>query len=336
MNEYHFTKLNKREQAFYRRVIDSIRQSEITVKALPFMDTDSITTVVTAINYDHPELFYVDFRNLHFYETPGGATYQINYLVKSALRKTAIVEAEEIIATIIASSQKANLKNDYDKCRWIHNFLVKNTRYNHDALRQPDSYPDAFTVIGTLTERYAVCEGISKTFKLLCDRLGVESLIAFGASSLEGLGEEIPHAWNIVKLDGEYTHIDVTWDIGVSEPCRHTRFDYFCLSDNQIRLDHVFDNLPNCQTETLSFFQKRNREFNSNNQLQKYLQAELKKGASVLYFKVTGSKYSAEVLTKRIQETVSKAVASNQRGSYFLEMAPNEKQQCYFFRITNQ
>lgn len=336
MNEYYFAKLNKLEQAFYRRAIESMRQGEIMVKALPFMDTDSITRVVKSINYDHPELFYVDFRHLNFYGTPMGVTYHINYLVKSSLRKIASEEAEEIITIILESSQKAHLKDAYDKCRWIHNYLVKNTRYNHDALRQPDSYPDAFTVFGVLTEKSGVCEGISKTFKLLCDRLGVESLIAFGTSSLEGLGEGIPHAWNIVKIDDDFTHIDVTWDIGVSEPCRHTRFDYFCLADNQIRLDHVFEGFPKCKTETLSFFRKRNREFSNNNQLQKYIGFELKKGASVLYFKVIGSKHSPEMLTKRIQETVSKAVALNQDGSYFLEMVPNEKQQCFFCRITSQ
>lgn len=53
----------------------------------------------------------------------------------------------------------------------------------------------------------------------------------------------IPHAWNIVNIDGEPYQLDVTWDIGTD----YQRYDYFNLKDEWIEQDHKADCvLPVC------------------------------------------------------------------------------------------
>lgn len=76
MNEYHFLQLDRKEQSYYKKVIDAVTSGSSSVKPSPFIGSEQITKIATAVNYDHPELFYVDFRHLNFLGTPMGVIYQ--------------------------------------------------------------------------------------------------------------------------------------------------------------------------------------------------------------------------------------------------------------------
>lgn len=71
-------------------------------------------------------------------------------------------------------------------------------RYNTDTITDDDA-----TAYGALVKREAVCQGYAHAFYLLASRCGLE---AYTVSSED-------HAWNIIKLDdGNYYHVDVTWE----------------------------------------------------------------------------------------------------------------------------
>ena len=333
MKKHYYSKLTAVEKGCYNKILKGIRCGDLMIRVSPFMDSEKMTNIITSVKYDHPEIFYVNFNDLKFIKTPIEIVYQVNYTVKVVLRKDFIKEFNTKINSIVNEANGQNLKDDYEKCRWVHNYLVKNVRYNYDALRQPDKYPDSFGVRGVFYDKLAVCEGVSKAFKVLCDRLGVETLIAFGTASLEGIGIGMPHAWNIVCLDGQFSHIDVTWDMGMSQTSKYTRFDYFCLPDRYMKVDHVYEKLPECVTDSFSYFRKRNRWFSCRKQLQGYLEAELKKGVMVLYFKAESKKDKTELLAKKIQDQVNQAISEYYKNSYYIEIIPNEKQMCFFFRI---
>lgn len=333
MNEYHYSQLDRKEQSYYKKIIDTVTSGGSSVKPSPFVGSEQIAKIATAVNYDHPELFYVDFRHLNFERAPMGVIYQVNYTVRTAIRPTINEQVERKISEILAVATKSNLQSEYEKCRWIHNYLVRNTKYNYEASRRPDDYPDSFNIKGAILDGVAVCEGISKAFKLLCDRLGVDALIAFGTASQENFGVDIPHAWNIVKLNNEYSHVDVTWDIGMSVTCKFTRYDYFCVSDRWMAVDHVYSSFPECKTDDYSYFSRRNRFFAKGKELQAYLDAEIKKHSSTLYFKINVSSDDFLSVQTKIQDQVGRSISANLNSEYLLEMAPNTKQMCFFFRI---
>lgn len=334
MMEYYFSKLNCQEQKYYRKIIEAIKHEEASVEFKGFSNGDSLKNVVNAIKYDHPELFYVNFRNLSYLTTQVDIIYQIHYYIKPALRKKAIYDLEQKIKLVLEKAYIANLRSDFEKCRWIHNYLVKNICYHFDAIKYPDNFPQSFNIEGVFKNRTAVCEGIAKAFKLLCDRLGVDALVAIGeALSEDAVNIGGNHAWNIVRLNGEYAHIDVTWDIGVSESSKYTRFDYFCIPDRWMKLDHVYENFPICDTDRYNYFQKKGRCFWKSEQLQGYLERELKQKKTILYFKVSNKRVDAEKLQAKVQEQVNRAVSSYIRSSYYIEMIHNKEQMCFFFRI---
>lgn len=333
MNVYHYLKLDRREQSYYKKIIETVTSGGSSVKPSPFIGSEQITKIATAVNYDHPELFYVDFRHLNFVGTPMGVVYQINYSLRTAIRSVIAEQVEKKIAEILDAAANSNLRGEYEKCRWIHNYLVRNTKYNFEALRRPDDYPDSFSAKGAIVDGLAVCEGISKAFKLLCDRLGVDAMVAFGTSTQDNFGVDIPHAWNIVKFDNEYTHVDVTWDIGMSGTSKYTRYDYFCISDRWMMIDHEYNSFPECKTDEYSYFAKRKRFFLKGKELQVYLDNEANKCSSTLYFKVNVADGDFDSIQAKVQEQVSRSISANMHSTYYLEMAPNTKQMCFFFRI---
>lgn len=200
-------------------------------------------------------------------------------------------------------------------------------------MKRPELYPDSFNAKGALIDGVAVCEGVSKAFKLLCDRFGVNAMIAFGTASNDSFGVNVTHAWNMVKLNGEYMHIDVTWDLGMSETSRFTRYDYFCISDRWLTIDHEFDSFPECSTDKYSFFSKRKRIFVKGKDLQRYLDAEINSGSTTFYFKIDVANNDFKLIQTKVQEQISRSLSANTQSAYSLEMIHNFNQMCFFFRI---
>lgn len=63
--------------------------------------------------------------------------------------------------------------------------------------------------------------------------MGYECVCVVGGAS------GIDHMWNMVKLEGQWYHVDVTWDDPVMSDGSHAlKYNYFLISDARIKLDH--------------------------------------------------------------------------------------------------
>ncbi len=116
---------------------------------------------------------------------------------------------------------------DVQKVKLVHDYLVKNTIYDyHNYLNQ--SVPKiAYTPYGALVQKSAVCQGYSEAFQILMEELGIPC--KFLAS------ESMRHAWNMVQIDGEWYHVDVTWDDPVPDLGEYVSYECFLLSDAAIQ-----------------------------------------------------------------------------------------------------
>ena len=120
--------------------------------------------------------------------------------------------------------------SEYDQVKAFHDWLVNNTEY--DFTFSKSSYDAA----GPLLYGRAVCDGYSKAFDLLCYLSGIDCVRVNGEATNSSVGTG-SHAWNKVKIDGQWYNIDVTWD----DPTG-TRpillYDYFLVSDSVLAKDH--------------------------------------------------------------------------------------------------
>jgi len=100
---------------------------------------------------------------------------------------------------------------DYDKELAIHNWIIDWASYDTEAhSNSPDASPDPDNdnPYGLLINKRAVCMGFTSAFQLFMDLVGVECITVIGASG----SESMEHAWNMVRIDGEWYCVDVTWN----------------------------------------------------------------------------------------------------------------------------
>ena len=134
---------------------------------------------------------------------------------------------------------------DFQKELAVHDWIVEHGSYDQTVHNNPGhsgrtGYRDPY---GILVGGYGNCLGYSTTFQLLMDLCDVECITVVGASfdSMED------HAWNMVRLDGAWYCVDVTWDdptMGNGNTNSVVRHRYFNVTSQHMRdTDHQWDYL---------------------------------------------------------------------------------------------
>ena len=125
---------------------------------------------------------------------------------------------------------------------YLHDYLVSHVTYDLTASHAHDAY-------GALVEGRAVCEGYARAFQYLLQQAGIPSYVVTGKSK----GED--HAWNLVKIDGAYYYVDVTWD---DQDNDNKYYSYFNLTTEMLCEDHTIAQqiytLPNCTATAANYF----------------------------------------------------------------------------------
>ncbi|KHD44124.1 hypothetical protein NC01_08760, partial [Streptococcus uberis] len=155
-----------------------------------------------------------------------------------------VKETETKANEIIADFNKLVLPTEYDKVKVAHDWIIKNVEYNYEALTVRWSWTDSHAY-GPLVLNTAICGGYTLGLKYLLHKLGIESYYITGYVSPSAIAQNGYHAWNLVKLDGKYYHIDSTWDDQTKDGIKGIwkSYDYFLLSDNSIQeKKHLSDN----------------------------------------------------------------------------------------------
>lgn len=139
-------------------------------------------------------------------------------------------------ATRVYNLYIANCKNDFEKVKAAHDYIIKNSTYNKAAIENNTLSDDDFSVYGTLVKKIAVCEGYAKTFQMLMDIADIDCITVTGTVGTE----QVAHAWNMVKLGDAWYHVDVTFD----DPYPETNeivYLYFNVTDEIISKDHSWN-----------------------------------------------------------------------------------------------
>ncbi len=148
--------------------------------------------------------------------------------------------------TVISQIIKPGM-TDFQKEKVIHDYIVNNVRYDIENYNNDTIPRESYSPYGALIKGVAVCEGYAGATDLLLNLAGIESIVVSGnADNGEGIGG---HAWNIVKINGMYRHLDTTWDDPVTSNGENVlRYNYFNLTDDEISIDHFWDKsqYPSC------------------------------------------------------------------------------------------
>jgi len=234
-------KMTEKEKTVYSALEKGIFAFEhhIDIAAAGYTDADELTSFLNHVINIKPDWNRIDDEVV--YVTQDGTITQIllNYATPE-LMLAALGDEYSPTQTEIDHAL-ADIKEgmtDVEKALIIHDYLVREVDYSLAVINGEEYSQDVFTLKGVFVDHEAVCQGYALAYSYLLEKVGVESMIVSS--------EEMNHAWNMLKVNGTWYHVDVTWDDPTNSTevdfCRggFIRHDYFLRSDEEFRdeLEH--------------------------------------------------------------------------------------------------
>lgn len=168
--------------------IDSI-QSEVDISEFKLSKEEIEKLQIALGNRSLYEFFYYkDFK------VEGNRIKLLYFQPKNEIdiKKKALNEKINFILENIVKPEYSDLQKELA----LYRYITENTDYDFESLKS-GSRTDMYT---TLIEGKAICYNYAAALKYLLNRVGIEAHTV----------SNIAHAWNIVKIDGEYYHLDAT------------------------------------------------------------------------------------------------------------------------------
>ncbi len=226
-NRYFYNQLSSDAKSAYDYISSNVgtlkQRSTIQMsKQVSSLDgyCKAVTEAAMAFMEDRPDIFWTgNGVAVSGYGYGNQFTFDIKFSFGNSWASGArsIANDESYVNKMVASiveSAKNQGSTIYEQLLWAHDWLTENNLYNSAAATIPnaenaaDSTP--WEAISALDKNLSpVCEGYSRAFKLICDKLGVPCVLVSGEN----------HMWNNVQMDdGKWYAVDVTFDDPVGGP----------------------------------------------------------------------------------------------------------------------
>ena len=181
---------------------------------------NELHAIVQDLLYGSPMVFHLasSYQYSTFSDNKVYAIYP-GYTLNTSEYQSAMAFCEEQIEKILETSGARKAKNDLFKALLLHDYIAAHFEY--------DTTYQIYDIYGMLKNGKAVCQGYALLYKELLYRVGIESGYAHSAG--------MNHIWNLVKIDDEYYHVDVTWADPVTDRYSRVSHAYFLLSDEYIQ-----------------------------------------------------------------------------------------------------
>ena len=179
-----------------------------------------------AICFDHPELFWLysgEEANICYYSEAINqhGFYYVYFMLEKPYEdfERVMDRFNDAVDAFLADIDTGI--SEYETIRQVHDKLIGLVNYNDPVANDMSSFSRgqdlAHTAYGALVEdsgvkpNYCVCDGYSLAFEYLLQQCGIDVVFIAGmaGASLDDCGG---HAWNVVKMDGEWYEVDSTWD----------------------------------------------------------------------------------------------------------------------------
>lgn len=183
----------------------------------------------------------------------------------------------EIIPEIISDDM-----TDYEKEKAVYDWQVKYVNFAEDSLAPvPDNDEDedvSYLPYGVLKYREAICVGNATTFKLFMDCLGIPCMIIHST-------EEGEHAWNLVQIDGDWYHVDITFDSLSGEEPMYAYFNVTDAVKEGMGYPWDHDEFPEANATAYNYAYMNASEAGDVTDIPQLIKGQMEKGSTMIYLK---------------------------------------------------
>ena len=240
---YYYETLSEHAKVWYQDIYEILIYHQACVKLnsnyILELGPESIDHIFDCVLMDHPEIFYVTGYEYVEY-TQGDILVSIEFSGDYDMNYEQMQQAQTVIGDYVDNcmSQMDLNWTDYEKVKYVYEYLIQHTQYNLDA-----QYDQSIYSVCAFGE--SVCQGYAKMAQYLLNKSGVETTLVQGYA---GESKE-SHVWNLVLVDGYYYYVDVTWgDSSYYEEdtaVEKLNYDYLCVTTEELCKNHFIDNIAN-------------------------------------------------------------------------------------------
>lgn len=207
--------------ALEKLIVEGIKawQTSIDVSELGLTRGDINNGAVRSIINSHPE--FISLSGGYTYWTSGSSITKIVFTYLTNAKE----EQQELDAALQEVKSKIDTSgmSDEEIVLAYHEYLTSTVAYAYeDYFNGTIAANHGYDMYGALVKHSCVCQGYAETMFYLLREAGLSCAIASS--------ENINHAWNIVKIRGNWYHIDATWDDPVWDMPGRSYHDYFLVS----------------------------------------------------------------------------------------------------------
>ena len=153
--------------------------------------------------YEAPELFHINGLSMSISNgiiTTVIPRYEYSAQEYKKMYNECMIQANIILDGIAGNS---NL-NDVQKALLIHDRLAVHCEYDKENYNNNSIPSESYSMYGSLVKGVSVCQGYAETYLYLLEKVGIENRLCSS--------DALYHVWNIVTINGNEYHVDVTWD----------------------------------------------------------------------------------------------------------------------------
>ena len=215
---------------------------------------NDLSTIYTMLYSDYPEFFWI---NGSWSASSNGTT--LIFKPEYTMSGSALSSAKSAYSSKVKQLTSDVSGSDYEKSKILHDRLIDAVTYTSTSNDQ--------NAYGALVEGKAVCNGYARAYQHLMNSVGIPAWYVRGSSINPSTGSSVGHAWNMVKLDGQWYYTDTTWD----DQGNNTFYTYFNITSQQLLSDHAFDSeyaplVPTVTATAANYYVKEDRVFSGYDQ----------------------------------------------------------------------
>ena len=255
-DRYVYATLGGECQKVYDEIFALLFSHEESVR-VSTLDTEVLDEAYKALTADYGEIFWAS-GYVYTQYTRGsemiGLDFAPNYTMtreeRDGIQSQIDAKVQEILAGVPMGA------TEYERVRYVFDYLASNVDYVVGS-------PENQNIISVFLYGQTVCQGYASATQYLLSELGIQSAIVTGEA------EGTSHAWNLVRMDGDYYYVDTTWgnssytggDAGLE---RFINYNYFGVTSGEIALTHTANDyfvLPDCTAQADNYYVRENRYF---------------------------------------------------------------------------
>ena len=303
---YAYNTLTDDEKALYDAIVGAATSMNFKIRGTDDISMEKWAKVYGMVYNQEPQIFW-----LH----PKLKVGKLYFSESDTAKLTEMQKQIDAVADKLVD-EASKMSSTYEKLKHFHDYLVYNSTFElaDDAYNQ--SIYNAFSG-GTSKQGNIQCAGYARAMQYLCDKAGIDCMVITGENETGST-----HAWNKVKVEGEWYNLDTTWDDPIlSTPeYDYLRYNFFLVPDSWVNekthfkinekalnsgSTYKYFDPPAATATAQNYFIKNGFVYNDADSADKAIKAELDKaadaGLSVAHIMV-GSKDVYDAITGKAKE----------------------------------